>query len=289
MAFQIAPCVTPQAAPSLASEPRMVMAAWMRCPTLMATSMTTVVFGSQVPKQGSATTTEVVGSSLMDWQDRITEGRKAKGLSQAALAKLADVSQATIAKIESKKAYSSEFLSKIIDALNLNAADFPDSAFEVKRGGKPARDDRQLIPEFAKDPAYWAHAAGLIGDVPLYAAAEGGEGNLYLDREQIGTVQRPPLLQGVKDGYAIYLSGESMSPEFEPGDILLVNPRLPAISGNPCVFYSTHEDGVRILAKRLISSSSSAWRVKQHNPIKEFDLLKSEWAICHRIISKNFR
>lgn len=225
----------------------------------------------------------------MDWQDRIIDGRKAKGLSQAGLARLIGVSQATIAKIESKKARGSEHLAKIVDALGLSISDFPDSAFEVKRGGRPNKDEDQPLPGFARDPAYWAHAAGLIGDVPLFAAAEGGEGKLYVDRDPIGTVARPPLLQGVKDGYAMFLSGESMSPEFEPGDILLINPRLPAIPGSPCVFYSIHEDEVRVRAKRLIGSSTDSWRVIQHNPKQTFDLPKSEWAICHRIVSKNFR
>lgn len=225
----------------------------------------------------------------MDWQDRITEGRKAKDLSQAQLARLTGVSQATIAKIESKKARASEHLPKLIETLGLSPSDFPDDAFEVKRGGRPNKNEDQTLPGFARDPAYWAHAAGLIGDVPLYAAAEGGEGALYVDREPIGTVPRPPLLQGVKDGYAIYLSGESMSPEFEPGDILLVNPRLPAISGSACVFYSIHEDEVKVRAKRLLNSSSDSWRVQQHNPAMVFELQKTEWPICHRIVSKNFR
>lgn len=224
----------------------------------------------------------------MDWQDIIREGRRAKKLSQARLAKEIGTSQATIAKIELKQVESTAHLTKIINALDLNPADFPESAYD-NRPPQTLQQSQKPIPEFAKDPAYWAAAAGLVGDVPLFAATEGGEGSLIIERDSIGTVKRPPALQGVKDGYAIYLVGESMSPEFEPGDTLMVNPRLPGLSGSPCVFYTGSGDEPRAMVKRLVSSNQEVWRVQQFNPPKTFELSRAEWPTCHRIVSKDFR
>lgn len=227
----------------------------------------------------------------MDWQDIIREGRLAKKLSQARLAKEVGTSQATIAKIELKQVESTAHLARLIEVLGLDPALFPDGA-SGGQDGRPAPTPRQAsmpVPDFAKDPAYWAAAAGLVGDVPLFASAEGGEGSLLIERDPIGTVKRPPALQGVKDGYAIYLVGESMSPEFEPGDTLMVNPRLPGLSATPCVFYSGAGDEPRAMVKRLVGSSAEAWRVQQFNPARTFELSRDEWPTCHRIVSKDFR
>jgi transcriptional regulator with XRE-family HTH domain len=199
----------------------------------MAGNMIGLVVGCQQPEFPRSSTTEVVGLSAMTWHDEIREARLRKGIGQKALAQLTGVSQATIAKIEAGQVRSTEHLTKLCEVLDLDPSGMPDEAFGRSR---PIQRQAQVqavttpVPEYARDPAYWAAAAGLIGDVPLYAAAEGGAGALIIEREPIGSAKRPPILQGVKDGYAIYLVGESMVPEFEPGDTLFVNPRLPAPS-----------------------------------------------------------
>ncbi len=232
----------------------------------------------------------------MTWHDLIREAREARGLSQKQLATAVGVSQATINKIENEKPQSTKVLDALIAELKLDSAAFPREAFGAGAGSAQAvtRPTRiaggiTALPEFARDPAYWAAAAGLVGDVPLYAAAEGGEGALLIERDSIGTVKRPPLLQGVKDGYAIYLVGESMAPEFEPGDILMVNPRLPVLPNTSCVFYNTKADEPSALVKRFLSSTEDKWRVKQFRPEREFDLDRAEWGTRHRIVAKDFR
>lgn len=257
----------------------------------MGPDITTEVVGSQQPGCPSVPTTEVVGCVDMTWHDTIREGRDALGLSQAKLAKAIGASQATVAKIEQGLVQSSSLLPAIIRELNLDASQFPEDAFGRVGADAPRAASRpqQQLPEFARDPAYWAAAAGLVGDVPLYASAEGGQGALLIERDSIGTVKRPPLLQGVKDGYAIYLVGESMSPEFEPGDILMVNPRLPVLANTSCVFYARSDDEPKAMVKRFLSATEDEWRVRQFSPDKEFNLGRAEWETRHRIVSKNFR
>lgn len=225
----------------------------------------------------------------MTWHDRIKEAREAEqGLSQKKLGLEIGVSQALIAKIEGGYVQRSEHLGAIVDRLGLRRDDFPEDAFQATgRSGSPPV--ALPVPDFARDPAYWAAAAGLIGDVPLYASAEGGEGSLLIERDAIGSVKRPPILQGVKDGYAVYLTGGSMIPEFEPGDTLFVNPRLPVLSGISCVFYGSFQDDLRASVKRFISSTDEDWKVKQFAPEKEFTMSRAEWPARHRIVSKNYR
>lgn len=229
----------------------------------------------------------------MDWQDRIREARLAKGLGQKALGQLVGVSQATIGKIESKFSQSTEVLDKLCEVLGLDPATMPDDAFgrtRVPQAAAAQKSTGQPVPEYARDPAYWAAAAGLVGDVPLYASAEGGRGTLIIEQDAIGSVKRPPLLQGVKDGYAIYLIGESMVPEFEPGDTLFVNPRLPVLANTTCVFYSAEEGSEpSATVKRFMGSTAESWLVRQFNPSKDFEMSREEWPVRHRIVAKNFR
>ncbi|MCG5247954.1 XRE family transcriptional regulator [Methylorubrum extorquens] len=226
----------------------------------------------------------------MSWHDIIREARKALNMSQSALAARVGVSQPLIARLEAGQIQSTEHLPKIVDALSLDHNLFPAEAFqrfhiEQVTRARPKRD----LPEFAKDPAYWATAAGLIGEVPLYASAEGGDGALIIERDPIGTVRRPPELQGVKDGYAIYHVGESMVPEFEPGDTLYINPRLTALINTTCVFYNTSAEEPRAMVKRLKGETSDEWRVAQHNPPLTFSISKADWGIRHRVIARYMR
>lgn len=230
----------------------------------------------------------------MSWHDLIREAREARGLSQAKLAKAVGVSQAIIGKIELKQVDSSKALDKLITFLDLDRSLFPLEAFGAldfsSAGGRPLTFHRQAdVPEFARDPAYWAAAAGLVGDVPLYASAEGGAGSLIIERDPIGAEKRPHELQGVKGGYAIFLVGESMVPEFEPGDTLFINPRMPALPNTSCVFYSNKNEEPTATVKRYLRDGDDAWIVRQFNPARDFELDKSEWAVRHRIVSKKFR
>lgn len=227
---------------------------------------------------------------MMTWHDRIREAREAKGLGQKALGSLVGVSQAAIGKIENHKVQTTEILTKLCEVLGIDPATMPEEAFgNVRPPQRRAAQPAIALPEYARDPAYWAAAAGLIGDVPLYASAEGGEGSLIIEREPIGSVPRPPSLQGVRDGYALYLTGESMVPEFEPGDTLFVNPRLPVLSDTSCAFFSSKAEEPLALVKRFLGATDTSWRVRQFNPADEFLLDRQEWSVRHRIVSKNFR
>ncbi|ARO57221.1 MULTISPECIES: LexA family transcriptional regulator [Methylorubrum] len=229
----------------------------------------------------------------MTWHDLIREAREARGLSQAKLARAVGVSQAIIGKIELKQVETSKALRAIIDFLDLDPAQFPASAFGSPWLSGPDVGHKAVSesvpPEFALDPAYWAMAAGLVGDIPLYAAAEGGAGNILIERDAIGQEKRPHELQGVKNGYAILIVGESMVPEFEPGDTLYINPKLPVLPNTSCVFYSNKNDEPTATVKRYLSDKGDAWLVRQHHPPRDFELDRLEWATRHRIVSKKLR
>jgi phage repressor protein C with HTH and peptisase S24 domain len=124
-----------------------------------------------------------------------------------------------------------------------------------------------------------------VKDLPVYGAAEGGDGVMVLDNEPIEYMERPLELEGVKGAYAIYVVGESMYPAYEPGDRAYIHPGRPLTPGKDALFESLSEDGVRhATIKRLVRITDKAWKVQQFNPPKTFDLPRAKWQKGSRVV-----
>jgi SOS-response transcriptional repressor LexA len=128
------------------------------------------------------------------------------------------------------------------------------------------------------------------GDLPVYASAEGGAGVIVITSEPMDFIRRPEPLLSVRDSYACYVIGDSMSPAFEHGDLLLVHPGRPARPGDDCAFIRDQGDGTQqALIKRLLRSTAEKWRVRQFNPAKDFDLDRGQWHKVQLIVGKYSR
>jgi SOS-response transcriptional repressor LexA len=126
-------------------------------------------------------------------------------------------------------------------------------------------------------------------DLPVYASAEGGSG-IIITSEPIDFIRRPEPLLSVRDGYACYVIGDSMSPAYEQGDLLLVHPGRPARPGDDCAFIRGQDDGTQeALIRRLLRSTPDKWRVRQFNPAKDLDLDRSHWQKIQLIVGKYSR
>jgi phage repressor protein C with HTH and peptisase S24 domain len=124
-------------------------------------------------------------------------------------------------------------------------------------------------------------------DLPVFAAVEGGPGELVVSTDPIELVPRPWYLGEVRNGYAVYVTGESMVPVYEPGDMLIINPRLPYMRGKDHIFTTLTEDGqFRATVKRLVSVTEKEWKVQQFNPPRTFGLPRSVWVEARRIVGK---
>jgi SOS-response transcriptional repressor LexA len=126
-------------------------------------------------------------------------------------------------------------------------------------------------------------------DLPVYASAEGSSG-IIITSEPIDFIRRPEPLLSVRDGYACYVIGDSMSPAYEQGDLLLVHPGRPARPGDDCAFIRGQDDGTQeALIRRLLRSTPDKWRVRQFNPAKDLDLDRSHWQKIQLIVGKYSR
>ena len=147
-------------------------------------------------------------------------------------------------------------------------------------GGRLAADLRPAAPVRAAERA----------DLPIYASTEGGGGIIVVTSEPVDFVRRPEPLLSVRDGYGCYMIGETMSPAYEQGDLLLVNPGKPVRPGDDCVFVRDQADGTQhALVKRLLRSSAEKFRVRQFNPARDFDLDRAQWTKVQLIVGKYTR
>jgi phage repressor protein C with HTH and peptisase S24 domain len=127
-------------------------------------------------------------------------------------------------------------------------------------------------------------------DVPVWASAEAGQdGAMVLVNDPIDYIRRSERMQGVKNPFAFYVIGGSMSPAIEHGDQVVVNPVVPVRPGADCVFIQEDENGTMLaLVKRLLRVSADHWRVRQFNPPRDFDLPKKKWGRALVITEKRY-
>jgi hypothetical protein len=143
-------------------------------------------------------------------------------------------------------------------------------------------------------------------DLPVYGSALGAElavepesGDITaielacLDMsEAIDHVRRPDSLAGRRDCYALVIAGSSMAPRFEDGEIVIVDPKRPILSGNDVIVQLKNGSGhdgedrvITVLAKRLVRRSASFVELEQFNPPGRFRLETRQIHAMHRIMT----
>lgn len=149
--------------------------------------------------------------------------------------------------------------------------------------------DHPIAPRSHHDaPFAQISGAALSGerDLPVFGIAQGGRGAMILSNEAVDMVVRPEPLLRVRDGYGVIVVEDSMFPEFESGDIALVNPHLPPRPGDTCIFRHQDEDGGETACiKRLRRITEASWQVTEWHSEdgnkRDFNLKRSEWQLCH--------
>lgn len=118
-------------------------------------------------------------------------------------------------------------------------------------------------------------ASGLLPkDVPVLGTVAGsplGKGAFQLTPDIVDYVRRPAGLAGATDAFALFVEGDSMSPEFEPGDLVFVHPHKKPRTGDYVVIEEPDSDNgsPRGFIKRLISRTDAHVRTEQFNPRAE--------------------
>jgi transcriptional regulator with XRE-family HTH domain len=199
-------------------------------------------------------------------------------LSQKGLAEKAGVSQQLIHALEAGTTRSSKFIDNIAKALDCAVTEL-DPGF-----GLPAAVRVQETPN---------RAATLPRELPVFAADTPFDAAAPNPEEAIDFISRPFSLQNMRRAYGLMLLNNTMHPEFDAGDYVLVNPYLPPLADTSCVFFAEAEDGGRLMVARLLSVADAGWNVRLWNPDghekAEQMLLREQWPLCHRIVARHCR
>lgn len=126
-------------------------------------------------------------------------------------------------------------------------------------------------------------------DVPVYGTGSCGDDGAFDFNEgtPIDFVRRPDRLSGVKDAYAIYVVGNSMSPWREEGQLVYVHSKQPAKVGDYVVVQTKpmrQGEAPRAHIKRLEKRTASDLVLSQYNPPKKITIPLSKVVSIHRIM-----
>lgn len=217
---------------------------------------------------------------IMDYTDYVRALVRAAG-NQTKAAQLVGVDQSTIARWLKGAEIRDSNLEAFLKALK--AVSVPLDGLQVLASPRqPIRPDA-FTPEIIQGSTLVSPHR----DLPVYAAAMGGDGHQVITFDAIDWVKRPSVLDNVKGGYAVYIVGESMIPAFRPGDMALINPHLPPQRDTDVVlFHVPPHDEAECIVKRLVGFNDRDWKLEQYNPYKEFPEPRASWPICHRVVGK---
>jgi phage repressor protein C with HTH and peptisase S24 domain len=107
--------------------------------------------------------------------------------------------------------------------------------------------------------------------IPLYGQSAAGlanDGRFILNGQKITDILAPPILDGVRGGYAVYVHGDSMEPRYYAGEVLYVDPNRPVRRGDFVVVQvRDHEGDVPLgFVKRFGRRAGDELIVEQFNP-----------------------
>jgi phage repressor protein C with HTH and peptisase S24 domain len=151
-----------------------------------------------------------------------------------------------------------------------------EAAPRAGRGRPPMAAAASTVPPA---PAGFARNPDLI---PIRSAGRGGtEQEMFLADGPIGYTPRPANLSGVRAAYAIYMVGDSMTPRYEPGWLLHVNPFKPPTRGRDVVVYKR---GNAVLIKQFLGWERDALVLRQLNPEDTLRIARAEVLECHLVV-----
>jgi phage repressor protein C with HTH and peptisase S24 domain len=208
----------------------------------------------------------------------ISTARKRRGFVQRHIAEALGVQVAAVGQWEiGKNTPSMDNLLKVAEFLRIDA-------IALSRGEILYEDDAALADvEIVGDPA--PENLGAL-DVELLGVAYGGEdGDFTFNGQVNGYVRRPSGISRLRNVFATNVMSDSMSPRYEPGEIIYLGGREPTPGDYVVIEMHPDEEGQvgKAFIKKLKRRTASEIITEQFNPPKEviFDRyrMKNLWRV----------
>jgi len=197
--------------------------------------------------------------------------RLARGLTMAELAERIGVSQPAISQWESgREKPGRESLLKLSAELGVSVEDLLSNP--VSHAQAPQPQPHQMP-----------------SDVPVFGTAVGGEsGDFSFNGEVIDYVRRPHGVAQARNVYALWVTGDSMAPWNQSGDLIYVTPtRPPAVGDHVVVELAGPHPGEAgtAMVKLLVGQTATHVRLRQYNPAREFQIARARIKALHKVLS----
>ena len=130
-----------------------------------------------------------------------------------------------------------------------------------------------------------ADVAVMPGLVPLYgwAGASTDDRLTFADQTLIGAVPRHPNQANVRGAFALRISTDSMSPRYEPGEVVYVAPNQWPAKEQDCVLVTSEGFGY---LKRFIRRVEGQIILHQLNPAKDIPFAIESVSAVHAVVGR---
>lgn len=171
-------------------------------------------------------------SDMSNFRERVRKKRLELGLSQAALAKVSGLSQTTISDIERGRNDGSREIVALAGALGV--------ASEWLSTGK---GNESNVSRVTMDTVYGITIGGPRA-LPIISYVQAGKWREIVDAFPPGGADEyvKPRNEHSRHAFALYVNGDSMSPEFTAGDIIIVDPDVSPHPGNYVIARNHQEE-----------------------------------------------
>jgi phage repressor protein C with HTH and peptisase S24 domain len=218
----------------------------------------------------------------MAMKNRIREIRTDRGISQDALAKMIGRQKALVSKLENGKIkLSQEYLELLSGALACTPAELL---------GPPAYSKKPLAKRpVAAPPRSAILSRGNVRTyVPVYGpAAAATPDKVFITEDFI--VDRKPTpeeLIHVRDGFVMFVAGESMYPRYKPGEMVSVHPYRPPSIGHDCVLVFEADGNAIVKEYAGESEDRKEWKLRQYNPEKIIKVKKADVKAIYAVVGR---
>lgn len=222
-------------------------------------------------------------------KDRIQQRLDALGISARAASLQATGSDGTIRNILTDKSADPRLgtLQKLAPVLQTSVdwLLYGDDTISVATIKPEAARVDMTVPErmdMPRDVPVWGSAAGSIINSNI-------EGVHIFTGEPVEYVRRPPALASVRDAYAIYVTGDSMAPRHNNGDLCFVHPHRPPSPGDTVIVQTRnwdHDPGQGYI-KTFRRRKAEEIILEQLNPVATITVPMRFVVALHRVMTLN--
>lgn len=217
----------------------------------------------------------------------IKDLREKLGISQQQLADAAGTSQPQIKRLESgERKLTKEWAERLCGPLRVPAETLLFGPSEKEPSVNPEISPQGNNVFELPNAKIQGKIVGSGRKIPVFGQAVGGiDGEFLMNGTVLYEVMAPPVLSDVTDAYAVAVSGDSMAPRYEDGEICYVDPSRRVRKGDYVIAQVRFEEHGPPLAyvKKYIRHNSIELVLEQFNPPKELRFPASNVVSVHYI------